>query len=114
MSLPLPPERTLVQESRPYDPRYDVRSDAVAIYGVDASLPERLAAWRAHGYHVQLMTGLAWGEYQDYLLGRWDGQAHWDEAQQRADGTPKQHGPDTPYMVPTAGYAAYLEERLRT
>jgi len=108
MSLPWPPERTIVQEQEQGDPRFDLRTDAVAVYGVNATFSARLAWWRERGYRVHLMTGLAWGEYQDYLLGRWDGQVHWDEAQHRANGTPQQHGEDTPYMVPTEGYARYL------
>ncbi|MDB5076720.1 MAG: hypothetical protein JWO42_2899, partial [Chloroflexi bacterium] len=95
-----PADRTLFQEGQPYNPRFDLRTDAVIVYGIDESLPTRIVDWRARGYHVHLMTGLAWGEYQDYLLGRWDGQVHWDNAQRLADGTPKQHGQDIPYMVP--------------
>ena len=108
MSLPWPPERTIVQEQEQGDPRFDLRTDAVAVYGVNATFSARLTWWRQRGYRVHLMTGLAWGEYQDYLLGRWDGQIHWDEAQYRVDGTPQQHGADIPYMVPTEGYARYL------
>ena len=113
MPMPWPPERTLVQEQEPGDPRFDLRTDAVAVYSVNATFPARVAWWRERGYRIHLMTGLAWGEYQDYLLGRWDGQVHWDEAQHRANGTPQQHGADTPYMVPTAGYARYLAGLLR-
>jgi hypothetical protein len=58
------------------------------------------------------MTGLAWGHYQDYLLGRWDRHEHWDDAQRHADGTPKLHGPDIPYMVPSEAYGSYLESLL--
>ncbi|MDB5058379.1 MAG: hypothetical protein JWO59_1851, partial [Chloroflexi bacterium] len=108
-----PADRTLFQEGQPYNPRFDLRTDAVIVYGIDESLPTRIADWRARGYHVHLMTGLAWGEYQDYLLGRWDGQVHWDNAQRLADGTPKQHGQDIPYMVPCESYGAYLESLLK-
>lgn len=113
MSMPLPPERTLVQERRPYDARYDVRTDAVAVYGIEATFAHRVADWRARGYRIHVMTGLAWGEYQDYVLGRWDGHDHRDEAQFQANGKPKQHGADMPYMVPTETYAAYLDALLR-
>ena len=27
------------------------------------------------------MTGIAWGEYQDYFTGKWDGKPHLDEGQ---------------------------------
>ena len=45
-------------------------------YGIDPTLPARVNAWRDHGYLVHLMTGVAWGEYQDYLYGRFDGVDH--------------------------------------
>ena len=32
------------------------------------------------------MTGVAWGEYQDYLYGRFDGQNHVDNAQTDRNG----------------------------
>jgi hypothetical protein len=109
-----PTDRTLFQEGQPYDPRFDLRTDAVVVYGVDESLPTRIAGWRARGYRVHLMTGLAWGHYQEYLLGGWDGEVHWDDAQRLADGSAKQHGPDIPYMVPCELYGAYLESLLKT
>ncbi len=108
-----PLDRTIFQTGQPWDPRFDLHADAAMVYGIDAGLPERVRSWRDRGYRVHLMTGLAWGQYQDYLLGRWDGAAHWDDAQCRADGTPRLHGPDVPYMVPSDAYAAYLETLLR-
>ncbi len=118
MNLPWPGERTFMQEQHHYDPRYDVRTDAVAAYGIDASFADRVAGWKEHGYEVFLMTGMAWGTYQDYVLGHWDGHDHWDEAQYQMDPVhhtlvPKQHGKDMPYMVPTDSYATYLTEQLR-
>jgi hypothetical protein len=108
-----PTDRTIFQEGEPCDPRFDLRTDAAIAYGIDETLPARVAGWRARGYRVHLMTGLAWGHYQDYLLGRWDGQVHWDDAQRLADGSPKLHGQDIPYMVPSAEYGAYLESLLK-
>lgn len=107
------PWRTLVQEQNACDDRFDVRSDAVAVYGVDETLPARVAGWRERGYRISLMTGLAWGHYEAYLLGQWDGREHWDEAQCRADGTPRQHGHNMPYMSPNPSYTAYLAALLR-
>jgi hypothetical protein len=102
-----------MQEGQGWNGRYDVRTDAVCVYGVDDSLPERVASWRARGYSVFLMTGLAWGHYQDFLDGHWDGKDHWDEAQRHADGTPKLHGTVIPYMTPSKAYADYLGQLLR-
>ena len=40
------------------------------VYGIDAGLPQRIATWRNRGYRIHVMTGVAWGKYQDYLYGR--------------------------------------------
>ena len=65
-------ELTGIQECAPFRPSIDLRCDFVMVYGLDADLPERIRAWRERGYTVHLMTGISWGEYQDYLDGRWD------------------------------------------
>ncbi|HEV7215431.1 MAG TPA: hypothetical protein VGP33_09930, partial [Chloroflexota bacterium] len=113
MSRNVPRDRTLIQEGQGWNGRYDVRTDAVCVYGVDDTLPARVASWRARGYRVYLMTGLAWGHYQDFLLGRWDGRDHWDDAQRHADGKPKLHGPDMPYIAPSRAYGVYLGALLK-
>ena len=107
-------ELTGIQECAPFRPSIDLRCDFVMVYGLDADLPERIRAWRERGYTVHLMTGISWGEYQDYLDGRWDGRNHWDEAQRDRDGKDILHGPRVPYMCPTAAFADYLTEKLKT
>ena len=37
-------------------------------------------------------TGVAWGRYQDYLDGRFDGVKHWDQAQMDSNGDEVLHG----------------------
>lgn len=59
------------------------------------------------------MTGIAWGEYQDYLDGRWDGTMHQDEGQVQRDGSGVCHNPAVPYMVPSVAFSEYLTERLK-
>ena len=66
-------ERTCFQTHARWDARLQLRSDVAVCYGIDASLPERIAQWKAQGYVVHLMTGVSWGQYQDYLYGRFDG-----------------------------------------
>lgn len=46
------------------------------------------------------MTGIAWGSYQDYFLGKWDGENHLDEGQVEVDGDTIWHGHNVPYIVP--------------
>ena len=60
------------------------------------------------------MLGCAWGNYKEYLCGRWDGKEHWDECQTDRNGNPILHGVDTPYMVPTRSFIQYLTEHLCT
>jgi hypothetical protein len=99
--------KTSFQAAGPYSPYYDVRPDAVMIYGL-RGVEGRIAPWRRHGYQTQLMTGIAWGDYQDYLYGRFDGLNHEDDAQQDRDGNRISHGGDVYYMVPTEPYTEFL------
>ncbi len=105
-------ERTGVQESRVFDPTFDVQSDFVMVYGLH-NLKQRIAPWKKRGYVIHLMTGVSWGGYQDYLFGKFDGINHRDEGQVYADGTERVHGPDVPYMVPTNAFAHYLTAGLK-
>ncbi|WP_127535809.1 hypothetical protein [Paenibacillus illinoisensis] len=108
-------ERTGFQESAPYHPDYDLQTDFVMVYGIDESMPERIKQWKDKGYIVHLMTGVAWGEYNDYLDGEVDGIPHWDEAQMDRHQQMILHGnkPVIPYMVPTISFGRYLAERIR-
>lgn len=82
-------------------------------YGIDATLAERLKRWREAGYVPQVMTGVAWGEYQDYLDGKIDGREHWDEGQVAADGSGINHGHRVPYMVPSVAFSDYLTAGIK-
>ena len=77
-------ERTCFQTSQPWNENGNLRSDVAIVYGIDAGLPARIQTWRDHGYRIHVMTGVSWGNYQDYLYGRFDGVNHEDEAQTRA------------------------------
>jgi hypothetical protein len=106
-------ERTGFQEARGIGSRYDLRSDFVMAYGIGPEVSERLKHWKEAGYLPQLMTGVAWGMYQDYLDGKIDGRKHWDEGQVDAAGNGVNHGVTIPYMVPTIAFSNYLESQLR-
>jgi hypothetical protein len=107
------PEWTGFQESRPYGPKYDLRTDFVMVYGISEDLPIRIKDWKQAGYTIHLMTGVSWGQYQDYLYGRFDGHEHWDEAQTDRKGNHMLHGKDVPYMVPTISFAEYLATHIK-
>lgn len=104
--------RTGYQEIQPWKPELDLQCDFVMVYGLDKTLQERIDEYRSKGYEVHLMTGCAWGSYDDYLDGRWDGREHWDECQQDRRGEKIMHGVNIPYMVPTMNFAEYLSEKL--
>ncbi|MFC4619746.1 hypothetical protein ACFO4N_13605 [Camelliibacillus cellulosilyticus] len=106
-------ERTGFQESGPYQPSYDLQTDFVMVYGIDETMPERIRAWKEKGYVVHLMTGVAWGDYQSYLNGEFDGRRHWDEGQRNLLNNGINHGKDVPYMVPTISFSKFLTERIK-
>ncbi len=43
------------------------------VYGIGPRMPGNIETWQQHGYITHVMTGVAWGQYQDYLNGavRW-------------------------------------------
>lgn len=99
---------THFQTAAPWNPRVDLQADAAVVYGVNPTFEARVKGWREQGYRVQMMTGSAWGEYDDYFAGRFDGKTHHDEAQVMRNGQKMMHGPLVPYIVPTASYRKYL------
>ncbi|GAC1435184.1 MAG: hypothetical protein NVS1B11_19880 [Terriglobales bacterium] len=95
----------------PWSALTNLNADIALVYGVDPSISTRMDSWRQHGYRVQGMTGVAWGAYEDYLDGHFDGQSHWDEAQKYKDGHMALHGDTpaiTPYISPGTSYDRYL------
>jgi hypothetical protein len=101
-------QRLSFQDGHKWDPRLNVNADVAMVYGIDTTLPERIPTWRDRGYIPQVMTGVAWGEYQDYLFGRWDGKNHLDEAQTTKSGERIGHGKDVYYMSPGEDYGKFL------
>lgn len=94
-------------------PSVDLQCDFVMVYGIDETMADRVREYQEMGYVVHLMTGIAWGEYRDFLDGEWDGRKHWDEGQQDRDGQEVNHNPAVPYMVPSIAFADYLTEKLK-
>lgn len=103
-------ERLNFQTSGPWSPRTNLNSDIAIVYGIGPRMPTNIESWRQHGYIVQLMTGVAWGQYQDYLNGQFDGEKHWDQAQMSSNGKMILHGgnPNVPYISPGENYGKYL------
>ena len=69
--------KTNFQTAESWKPETDVRADAVMVYGTldkkGVTFEQRVQSWRDKGYRAEFMTGVAWGDYQDYFLGKWDG-----------------------------------------
>lgn len=112
--------KTTFQTSREWRPTIDNRGDAVMVYGVGGNpsdarrgvpFEERVRSWKERGYTVHFMTGIAWGEYQDYFTGEWDGRRHLDEGQVTMQGDTIWHGHMVPYIVPSENFLKYLKER---
>jgi hypothetical protein len=102
------PERTCFQTGNAWSPKGNLGSDVAIVYGIDADLPKRIQSWREHGYRIHVMTGVSWGNYQDYLYGRFDGTNHEDEAQTDKNGRKIGHGGDVYYMCPGENYGKFL------
>jgi hypothetical protein len=101
-------ERTCFQTGKEWSPRANLRSDVAIVYGIDTNLPARIESWRTNHYRIHVMTGVAWGQYQDYLYGRFDGINHEDEAQTERNGNKISHGGDVYYMCPGTNYGKFL------
>ena len=107
--------KTTFQTAAQWKPVTDVRADAVMVYGtVDRpglTFEQRMRSWAEKGYDVQFMTGVAWGDYQDYFLGKWDGvDGHLKEGQRDRQGNEIAHGHLVPYIVPTASFIRYTQQ----
>lgn len=101
-------ERTCFQTGQAWSELGNLRSDVAIVYGIDSGLPERIQTWRSRGYSIHVMTGVSWGNYQDYLYGRFDGVNHENEAQTERNGNKISHGGDVYYMSPGTNYGKFL------
>lgn len=107
-------QKTTFQTGAPWSPAIDVRSDVAIVYGTNdrpnMTFEQRVQTWRDHGYQTAFMTGIAWGNYSDFFLGKWDGKNHLDLAQVEQNGKPIMHGVNIPYVVPTDVFIKYMQE----
>lgn len=113
-----PGEKTAFQTSSHWKPVTDVRADVSIVYGThdspDMTFEQRVQSWRDRGYKTHFMTGIAWGGYQDYFTGKWDGKPNLDEGQVTQKGDTIWHGHMVPYIVPSENFIKYMKEtRIR-
>ena len=106
-------EKTAFQTGSPWLPEIDVRSDIAIVYGAGdkpgMTFEQRVKSWRDHGYQTDFMTGIAWGSYDDYFLGKWDGKNHLGDGQVQRNGDTIWHGKNIPYVVPVASFIEYMK-----
>ena len=109
-------EKTAFQTSRPWIPEIDVRSDIAIVYGANdrsgLTFEERVKSWRDRNYETHFMTGIAWGDYLDYYLGKWDGKNHMDVSQVERNGKQILHGENNPYVVPVSSFVEYIKSEI--
>ena len=109
-------EKTTFQTGGTWKPTTDTRSDVAIVYGVSdrpgMTFEQRVQSWRDRGYTAAFMTGIAWGNYQDYFTGKWDGSPHFDEGQKEQNGDTIWHGRLTPYIVPTKNFLTYFKDKI--
>jgi hypothetical protein len=106
-------ERTSFQTGAAWDPGLQLPADVAMCYGIRPDLASRIKLWGERGYITHVMTGVSWGDYQDYLYGKLDGKRHVDEAQTDLWGNVISHGGDVYYMCPGPTFGDYLAGRVR-
>jgi len=108
-----PRQKTAFQTSSPWIPQIDVRSDVAIVYGTNdrkgETFEQRVQSWRDRGYQTAFMTGIAWGGYFDYFLGKWDGKNHLGVGQVTKKGDTIFHGKNMPYVVPVQSFIDYMK-----
>ena len=114
-------EKTAFQTSSPWKPQLNVDADVAIVYGTSHkhssfdgksyTFEERVKSWKDRGYLTHFMTGSAWGDYQDYFMGKWDGKTHLDEGQVTCEVDTIWHGKSAPYIVPSENFIHYMQER---
>ncbi|WP_300700573.1 hypothetical protein [Bacteroides sp.] len=109
-------EKTAFQTNTPWKETLDNRADIAIVYGMDEtpemSFEQRMQSWKDRGYRIHYMSGIAWGGYHDYFMGKWDGVSHFDEAQVTQSGDTLWHGRPVPYLVPTKKFIRYMQEKV--
>ncbi|WP_179413262.1 hypothetical protein HDF19_15830 [Mucilaginibacter sp. E4BP6] len=108
-----PIQKTAFQTSIGWIPQIDVRSDVAIVYGTNdrkgETFEQRVKSWRDRGYQTAFMTGIAWGSYYDYFLGKWDGKNHLGIGQVTQKGDTIFHGRNMPYVVPVQSFIDYIK-----
>ena len=111
------PEKTAFQTGSAWRPEIDVRSDIAIIYGANdrknITFEDRVKSWRNRGYQTDFMTGIAWGDYGNYFLGKWDGRNHMNIGQIQKNLDTIWHDKGVvPYIVPVKSFVDYIKTAI--
>lgn len=103
--------RTNFQQHAGYRPQTDIGADEVLVYSA-GDFAKRADDWKARGYTIGFMTGIAWGGYDPYFMQ--DGILKRDEIQTVQHGKLLMHGDSERmgYNVPTQPYIDYLKQYI--
>ena len=105
-------ELTGFQAGCSYGSDIDFRNDFVMAYGAaDPRLPDFIRTWASKDYIMHMMTGIAWGDYDDFR--DLNGNDIMSLTQINADGSEKIHNARIPYVVPSIEFADYITEKLK-
>jgi hypothetical protein len=105
-------ELTGFQDAGPYNPYCDFRNDFAMVYGAgNPDLPQHIKSWVDKGYVPHMMTGIAWGNYDDFKDLK--GNDIMSLSQVEANGAQKLHGRRVPYIVPSIEFADYMTAKLK-
>ena len=108
--------KTCFQTNTAYDPRIALAVDGVIVHRHGEALEglkKAIGSWKEHGFSVGRMFFSDSDANCDYWKGRWDGKPHDDEVEKDAAGNPVLCAGIRPYMLPTPGWTAHLEEMTR-
>ena len=98
--------------SEAYCPEIDLNAGTVIIKSDFKTAKKKISSWKKKGYSVHFSVNLSWGDFSEYLNGKYDDINHWDEVQTDKDGKVIFHGPNIPYIVPTVAFNNYLLTKL--
>ncbi len=105
--------RTGFKTNKKYSSEIDIQTDFVIINGLSEDMPERAKSWKDNGYIVHLTESISYGDFREYLDGKFDGVNHRDEIQMDEYGQMILHNISNPFIVPTLSFIKYITEKLK-
>jgi len=105
--------KTIFQTNTGYDERIAIAVDGVIVHRHGAKFAKELASWRQKGYVVGRMFFADSDAGNIYWQGKWDGKKHLQDVERNRAGEVVKCAGVRPYMVPTEGWIAYLQAKVK-